>query len=115
MLPKVFMPQGLIDAWLAADKVEVSGDVLTLRAGGGGGFRLAAASLFKKVSAGNDEAHRLVGKVKDDQAVAALGGEGYMTSVIVGDTAYEVEPGFLATVSQAMSVEALRDRLRGLG
>jgi hypothetical protein len=38
----------------------------------------------------------LLGRVKDEDALAALGAEAYMTSVLFDDAAYDVEPGFLA-------------------
>ena len=44
-----------------------------------------------------DDRRGLIGRVKDEDALAALGAEAYMTSVLFDDTAYDVEPGFLAT------------------
>lgn len=114
MTPSLFIPQGTIDAWVAADKADVAGEVLTVR-GIAGALRLAPASWFCRVSAGSDEVHGLLGKVKAEEAIAALGGEVYMTSVILGETAYEVEPGFLAAPAPPESAAALVAAVRGLG
>jgi hypothetical protein len=99
-----------MDAWVASERVEVSGQTLSLRAAGA--LSLEPASYFRKVSAGGDQG--LVGKVKSEQAIAALGGETYMTSVILGESAYEVEPGFLATPAPGTATGAVLFALRAL-
>lgn len=110
---KVFIAQAVIDAWVAADRVDVSGPVMSLR-GSPGAWELRPASWFVNISAGSDEAQRLLGKVKDEEAVAALGGEAYMSSVIVGETAYEVQPGFLATPAAGAPARPLLAALHAL-
>jgi hypothetical protein len=95
MAVKLFIPQQVIDGWLSADLVDLSGEILKLRAGGLA-LRLVQGYYFSKVQAGTDDANRLLGKVKAKAAVAALGAEVYLSSVLLGDTAYQVEPGFVA-------------------
>ena len=93
---KLFISQAAIDAWVSSERVDLQGEVMTLR-DGAGALRLRAASYFRQV-AGQGEDHRsLIGRVKDEDALTALGAEAYMTSVLFDDTAYDVEPGFLAT------------------
>jgi len=103
MPPKVFISQRSVDAWVAEDQADVAGPRLTIA--GAVTFLVQPASLFLRVAAGTDSA-ALLGKVKAQPAIAALGGETYMSSVIIGETAYEVEPGFVA--------EAAADALRAL-
>jgi hypothetical protein len=93
---KLFISQAAIDAWVSSEKVELQGEVLTL-GGGAGVLRLRAASFFSKVAGDGEDRRALIGRVKDEDALAALGAEAYMTSVLFDDTAYDVEPGFLAT------------------
>lgn len=93
---KLFISQAAIDAWVSSDRVDLQGEVLTFR-GGVGALRLRAASFFRKVAGDGDDRRNLIGRVKDEDALAALGAEAYMTSVLFDDTAYDVEPGFLAT------------------
>jgi hypothetical protein len=95
MSVKVFFPQDVVDSWINADKVELSGEVLTFR-GPALVVRLVPGFCFTQVAGGSDEGHQLLGRVKSRAAVAALGAEVYMNSVILGETAYEVEAGFIA-------------------
>jgi len=95
MSTKVFLPQDLVDSWITADKVEISGEIMTLR-GGTLTLRLVPGYYFERVAGGSDEGHELLGRAKSKAAVAALGAEVYMNSVILGETAYEVEAGFVA-------------------
>ncbi len=110
---KLFISQNAVDTWIASDRVDFAASVLSLR-GGKGALVLASALLFRKVSAGNDT-NQLLGKVKTEQAVASLGGEAYMTSVIVGETAYEVEPGFIGTPAPGSDGRAIVSAVRALG
>ena len=96
MVPRFFIAQAAIDSWVSADQVELQGDTLVVR-GVGAQLRLTPAALFMKVAGGGPDAQGLVGRVKDHEALAAMGGEAYMSSVVLGDTAYDVEPGFAAT------------------
>jgi len=95
MSVKVFLPQEMVDSWITADKVELSGEVMTFR-GTALSLRLVPGFYFDHVAGGTDESHQLLGRVKSKAAVAALGAEAYMNSVILGETAYEVEAGFVA-------------------
>ncbi|MDX2021110.1 MAG: hypothetical protein SF187_12795 [Deltaproteobacteria bacterium] len=93
---KVFLSQMTIDDWVATDRVDLQGEYITLRPDGLR-LRLAPAAFFKAAAGGSADVHGLVGKVKDQFAINALGGEAYMSSVVVGEAAYDVEPGFVAT------------------
>lgn len=75
--------------------------------GDGRSFRLHSAVHFVKVSGGDADAHDLVGKVRAVAALQKDGGEHYMDSVILGDTAYDVQQGFLGEpLSGGAPVEA---------
>jgi hypothetical protein len=95
MSVKVFIPQDVVDSWVTADKVELSGEVMTFR-GLGLALRMVPGFYFDHVSGGSDEGHNLLGRAKAKAAIAAMGAEAYMNSVILGETAYEVEAGFVA-------------------
>jgi len=92
---KIFIPQEIVDRWVASDRVDLSGEVLTFR-GRPVALRMVPGYFFDRVSGGTDDAHGLLGRAKAGAAIAALGAEAYMNSVILGETAYDVEPGFLA-------------------
>jgi hypothetical protein len=96
MVVKIFISQGAIDGLVSSDQAEIAGSLLSFK-GRPGGLDLVPASLFRRISAGHTDPHTLVGKVLDEEAILALGGETYMTSVLLGEIAYDVEPGFLGT------------------
>jgi hypothetical protein len=92
---KLFIPQETLDSWLTAERVNLEGELLQLPQAGLA-LRLVPGCHFRSVQAGTDGAFKLLGKVKAKAAVSALGAEVYMNSVILGETAYEVEVGFVA-------------------
>jgi hypothetical protein len=94
MSVKVFITQDAIDTWLASDRVQVTGDAITFRETGASA-RLVPGYYFARLQAGDDGQNRLLGRVKANAAVLALGAEAYMDSVILGENAYEVESGFV--------------------
>lgn len=116
-MPRVFLSQSRVDAWASAGLVEVDGELLTARPAGRR-FRLTAAALVRRVSDDGPDPHGLVGKVRTEVALAASGVELYMTSGIKGETAYDLEPGFVAEVAagEAAAVRASLEELeRGAG
>lgn len=91
---RVFLPQEMLDGWLSDERVDVDGDVMTLRPEGQR-FQLKTAVRFlEELADGGDEA-ALVGKVKDLEQLAELGGEHCADSVILDDNAYQVIEGFV--------------------
>lgn len=91
---RVFVSQETLDKWLSDDNVEVEGEVMTLKADRRR-FRLVTAVHFLREVAEGGDVGNLVGKVKDLEQVATLGGDHVSGSVVVGDDAYEVVEGFL--------------------
>jgi hypothetical protein len=106
MSTKFFLPQELVDAWVTADKVELSGEIMTFR-GSGIALRLVPGFYFGQLAGGSDEAHGLLGRVKSRAAVGALGAEAYMSSVLLRETAYEAEAGFIAKPLDPTCMRAL--------
>lgn len=91
---RIFLSQESLEAWLADGRAQVEADVLTdlqtkrrfeLREG---------VRFLAEVSSGED-ANDLVGRVKDLDQLAELGGEHMADSVILGDSAYQVQAGFV--------------------
>jgi hypothetical protein len=107
MSMKVFLPQDLVDTWITTDQVDLAGEVMTFHRRPVI-LRLVPGFYFDHVAGGTDESHELLGRVKSKAAVAALGAEVYMNSVVLGETAYEVEAGFVAKpIDPACSRQAL--------
>lgn len=110
---KVFISQGAIDTWVSSEQVEIAGNLLSFRTRAGG-LELVPASLFQRISAGQTDPHTLVGKVLDEEAILALGGETYMTSVLLGEIAYDVEPGFVGIPAGGTEPRTVVEALRAL-
>jgi hypothetical protein len=93
----LFVAQATLDAWVEQGQVTLEGDVLTVEAGEGGAtYVLRPAVRFVKLVGAASDPHALLGKVKAIEALRAIGAEHLDASVVLGDVAYEVEPGFLA-------------------
>ena len=93
-MARLYISQKRIDAWSAENRIDVKGDIMTLvehkRS-----FTIRPAVRFLKVSGGEEDPHDLVGKVKAETEIADMGADHMADSVIVGETAYDVENGFV--------------------
>jgi hypothetical protein len=94
----LFVSQAMLDSWAEAGKIDFVGNVMTLLAGDGKGrsYALDPAVRFMKVLGGEKDPHGLLHKVKSTAQLKELGAEPAGDSCILGDVAYEVQPGFLA-------------------
>mgnify|MGYP005831598233 CR=1 FL=1 len=93
---KLFFSQDIIDAWCDESKVIVENDVLTINRQPPARFKLIPAYRILKVAGGGEDPKRLVNKVKTKAELEALGADIYMNSIIIGESAYDAEYGFLA-------------------
>ena len=94
MADYLFVPQTVLDKWSEQGHVRVDGTVLTIL-GEERAFALTPAVRFLKMEAGQDRSG-LLQKVKTIDALKAMGAEHYLESVILGESAYQVQMGFLA-------------------
>lgn len=94
MKNRVFFPQVALDEWLAEDRVELRNDELTIKNEGRKYRIIEAIRILREVS-GLADHHDLLGRVKSKGYLAELGAEILETSMIIGDNAYDVVPGFV--------------------
>ena len=94
MADYLFVPQKVLDKWSEKGRVELKGHVLVLLKEKKS-FQLTPAVRFIKMEAG-DDVKGLLQKVKTVDALKQMGAEHYQESVILGDSAYQVQQGFLA-------------------
>jgi 3-oxoacyl-ACP reductase-like protein len=94
MSDHLFVPQSVLDRWSEQGRIQVDGNVLTIL-GEQRSFALTAAVRFMKMEAGEDRSG-LLAKVKTTDALKQMGAEHYMDSVILGESAYQVQQGYLA-------------------
>jgi len=94
-----FLPQPKLDEWMDQGKVDLlAGKMKDL--GGNAEYPVREALHFVKVESGQDAAG-LVGKVKSLESLKELQAEVCGTSVLMGETVYEVVPGWLAEETPA--------------
>jgi hypothetical protein len=93
-MARLFIAQDRLDAWTAESRVRVEGDVMTL-ADDGRAFRIRPAVRFLRVAGSEEDLHDLINTVKEEKALDEMGADHYMNSVIVGEVAYDVQPGFI--------------------
>jgi pyruvate/2-oxoglutarate dehydrogenase complex dihydrolipoamide acyltransferase (E2) component len=97
----LFVSQAMLDSWAGQGKIDLVGDVMHVLAGAGKGrsYALDPAVRFLEVLGADADPNQLLRKVKTTAQLKALGAEAVDDSVVLGDVAYEVEPGFLAEAS----------------
>ena len=94
MRNRVFFPQAALDEWLADTRVELRNDELLIKSESRKYRILEGIRVLREVS-GSADGHELVGKVKSKAFLVELGAELLETSMILGDNAYDVVPGFV--------------------
>lgn len=93
-MARLYISQNRVDSWSAENRIEISADTMTL-VEHGRAFIIQPAVRFLAVSGAEEDPHDLVGKVKNLDELAAMGADHMASSVIYGDSAYDVENGFI--------------------
>ena len=93
---KLFLPQKTLEEWSLAEKADLLDGKLVVTENKAS-HAVTPAVHFEKLVSGNDTG-QLVGRVKTMAQLDALGAEHMMDSVILGETAYQVTPGYIADV-----------------
>ncbi|AKU98519.1 hypothetical protein AKJ09_05183 [Labilithrix luteola] len=93
MQNRIFFPQAALDQWGIEGKVDLSASDLILLAEGRSYKVVEAVHVVTEVTGAND-AHQIVGKVKSKVSLEELGAEILENSMIIGDNAYDVIPGW---------------------
>jgi hypothetical protein len=110
-MPRIFVAQTLADSWLAAGRVQLERDLLRVAVDPGGAFDLFInpAVYFERIDGSEADVHQVVGKVKTAQELAQIGADHYESSVVMGDYAYTVVPGFIAVAVDPKGAEIKLD------
>jgi hypothetical protein len=102
MQNRVFFPQTALDQWIVDGAVDLQGGALTL-VGEGRTYEVAeAVRVLREVSGAGDSA-QLVGKVKPRLWLEQQGAEIVETSMLLGEAAYDVDPGWMGVPVGAFS------------
>lgn len=93
---RIFFPQDSLDHWISESRVDLVGNELVIKAENRRYRVVEAIRVLSEVS-GTPDFHEIVGKVKSVTFLTELGAELLGNSMVLGDNAYEVMPGFLGT------------------
>ena len=107
---RVFFPQAALDRWIVDGTVELQQSDLTIL-NEGRQFTLAEAVRVLREVGGSGDPHELVGRVKARAHLEQLGAEIVETSMLLGEGAYDVEPGWLG-VPVGPFADHIRSRTR---
>ncbi len=96
MATKVFFPQGALDMWVVDGTIDLAGSHLVVVSTGRKFDVVEAVRVMAEVT-GTPDPFELVGRVRAKDTLVGLGAEIVESSMIVGDNAYDVIPGWLGT------------------
>lgn len=96
-MARYFISQQKLEDWILAGRADVQSDRLVVP-GEGRSFGLGTAYHFKALVAGEDTA-QLLDRVKTAEQLQGMGAEVLSDSVVLGEAAYEVTPGFVTEAS----------------
>lgn len=93
MANRVFFPQACLDQWGIEGKIELTGAELVILSEA---RRYAITEVVRVVVevTGSPDPHGIIGKVRPKAALQAMGAEILENSMIIGDNAYDVVPGW---------------------
>ena len=105
---RVFFPQEALDSWIVDGSVELTDGVLTI-VGEGRRYELVeAVRVLREVSGAGDEKD-LIGRAKTRYSLEKIGAEIVETSMLMGDCAYDVVPGWVGIPVGAFSEHVASD------
>jgi hypothetical protein len=94
MQNRIFFPQSGLDEWMVDGTVDLQDGVLTILSEGRK-YKLAEGVYVLREVSGSGDAHDLLGRVKTREYLEQLGAELVETSMLLGEAAYDVEPGWI--------------------
>jgi hypothetical protein len=103
---KFFFPQDALDRWIVDEVIDLIDGELTVL-GEGRRYRLAEAVRILREVPGSEDPHELVGLVKERARLEQLGAEIVQTSMLLGEAAYDVQPGWVGVPVQTEAEPSL--------
>ena len=115
MQNRVFFPQAGVDQWGIDSKIDLVAGELILLADGRRYKVEEAVYIVTEVTGANDD-RKIIGKVKAKRALDEIDAELLETSMILGDNAYDVVPGWIGTPTAPFAEHLLSpDRMKARG
>jgi hypothetical protein len=108
MAEKLFFSQEIINAWTDDARVKFENDKLSIDTPRGHQeYFLTPAYRFLRVSDGSPDLKNLLNSIITQEELAKLGADVYLNSCIIGETPYEVEPGYVAAKADEENINQL--------
>ena len=104
-MPRIFVSQKRVQQWTEEGRVQIEGNQMTLPELGRM-FRLTEAFYVERAVSDGGDSLGLRGRVKTRSQIAQLGGEVFLNSLVIGDAAYEGDPGFVGEPMQRSAKHA---------
>ncbi len=101
-MKKLFFSQRVLDSLIDEGKIKLEKNILTLLSGDRPSFELEPAYRILRTADGSRDLNSLVGVIRSERQLKALGAEAYLNSVICRNVAYEAEPGFIGEKRELM-------------
>ena len=112
---RIFFPHNAIDQWIVDGTIDLTATELILLAEGRRYKVVEAVHVVTEVTGANDS-HQIIGKVKPKAALDEIGAEIVETSMIIGDNAYDVIPGWMGSPATPFADHMLSaDRMQARG
>jgi hypothetical protein len=108
-MPRIFVAQTALDRWMGAGTTTLEADLMRFNAAPGVSFYINPAVHFAALDGGGTDPYDIIGSVKSSHELAQMGADHYDTSVIIGEYAYSVRPGFVGTPVSPSGTETQLD------
>lgn len=96
---KIFIPQEKLEAWVQDGKISISENVITTLTENKMSYNLIPAFKFLKLTSGDSDSDKLIGTVKTKADIKHLNPDIFMDSIIIDNKAYEVEMGYIGSLT----------------
>jgi hypothetical protein len=106
---RLFFSQTVLDEWLAEDRVDIENQELFLKAERRRYSLCEAVRILREVAGGDPL--DWVGRVKDRTQLAEHSAELMESSLIVGESAYDVDPGFVGELMNEAPTDSSEEQM----
>lgn len=101
MTEKLFFSQELINSWCDDQRVKFENDVLSIHTRSGlQEYHLTPAYRVLRVADDTPDHLNIVDRVLEKEELEQKGADIYLNSAIIGETPYDVEPGYVAVKAE---------------
>ena len=94
---------------MGAGTTTLDADLMRFAAAPDVSFYINPAVYFVALDGGGADPYDVIGSVRSSHELAQMGADHYDTSVLIGESAYSVRPGFVGTPLSANGTEAQLD------